>query len=78
MTEITGWTLNIFADGAKGRARLIDKAGFLGFIIETVRRSDQQSGFEVIHSSGGSWGGHSAARDVSNRVLGGTLEVYCT
>ena len=37
-----------FADGAYDRTRLLDKAAFLDFVIEVVRRSDPQPGFTVI------------------------------
>ena len=39
---------HLFANGAYGRTRLMDKAAFLDFVIEIVRRSDRQYGFEVI------------------------------
>jgi putative transposase len=42
------WLKHLFADGAYDRTRLLDKAAFLGFVIEVVRRSDPQSGFTVI------------------------------
>ena len=42
------WLKHLFADGAYDRTRLMDKAAFLDFIIEIVRRSDKQVGFEVI------------------------------
>ena len=39
---------HLFADGTYDRTRLMDKAAFLDFVIEIVRRSDKQIGFEVI------------------------------
>ena len=42
------WLKHLFADGTYDRTRLLDKAAFLDFVIEAVRRSDPQSGFAVI------------------------------
>jgi putative transposase len=42
------WLKHLFADGAYDRTRLLDKAAFLDFVIEIVRRSDPQPGFAVI------------------------------
>jgi len=42
------WLKHLFADGAYDRTRLMDRAAFLDFVIEVVRRSDTQSGFAVI------------------------------
>ena len=42
------WLKHLFADGAYDRAMLMDKAAFLDFIIEVVRRIDGQSGFVVL------------------------------
>ena len=42
------WLKHLFADSAYDRTRLLDKAVFLNFVIEIVRRSDKQVGFEVI------------------------------
>ncbi len=42
------WIKHLFADSAYDRTKLLDKAAFLDFVIEIVRRSDRQSGFEVI------------------------------
>ena len=42
------WLKHLFADGAYDRTRLMDKAAFLDFVIEIVRRSDKQVGFAVI------------------------------
>ncbi len=35
------WLKHLFADGAYDRTRLLDKAVFLNFVIEIVRRSDK-------------------------------------
>ena len=42
------WVKHLFADGAYDRTRLMDKAAFLDFVIEVIRRSDGQKGFEVL------------------------------
>ncbi len=42
------WLKHLFADGAYDRVRLMDKAAFLGFVIEIVRRIEGQQGFEVL------------------------------
>ncbi len=42
------WVRHLFADGAYDRAKLMDKAAFLDFIIEIVRRIDGQQGFHVL------------------------------
>lgn len=42
------WLKHLFAEGAYDRTRLMDKAAFLNFIVEVVRRSDTKTGFEVI------------------------------
>jgi putative transposase len=42
------WLKHLFADGAYDRTKLMDKAAFLDFVIEIVRRSDVQAGFAVI------------------------------
>ena len=38
---------HLFADGAYDRLQLMDKAAFLDFAIEIIRRSDDQKGFQV-------------------------------
>ena len=38
----------LFADGAYDRGKLIDKAAFLAFVIEIVRRIDAEPGFKVL------------------------------
>ena len=42
------WLKHLFADGAYDRKQLMDKAAFLGFVIEVVRRIEGQQGFEVL------------------------------
>jgi len=42
------WLKHLFADGAYDRTKLMDKAAFLDFIVEIVRRSDLQSWFTVL------------------------------
>jgi transposase len=42
------WIKHFFADGAYDRRRLLDKAAFLDFVVEVVRRSDTDPGFRVI------------------------------
>ena len=42
------WIKHLFADGAYDRTQLMDKATFLDFIVEVVRRIDDQPGFEVV------------------------------
>ncbi len=42
------WVKHLFADGAYDRRKLMDKAAYLDFVIEVIRRNDDQSGFEVL------------------------------
>ncbi len=42
------WVKHLFADGAYDRLKLMDKAAYLDFVIEIVRRRDGQKGFEVL------------------------------
>ena len=42
------WIKHLFADGAYDRTRLMDKAAFLDFVVEIVRRIDQDPGFKVL------------------------------
>lgn len=42
------WVKHLFADGAYDRLKLMDKARYLDFVIEVVRRSDNQQGFKVL------------------------------
>ena len=39
---------HLFADGAYDRLKLMDKAAYLDFVVEIIRRSDRQKGFEVL------------------------------
>ena len=39
---------HLFADGAYDRLKLMDKAAYLDFVIEIIRRSDEQKGFQVL------------------------------
>jgi transposase len=39
---------HLFADAAYDRLQLMDKATYLRFVIEIIRRSDGQKGFEVL------------------------------
>ena len=43
-----GWLKHIFADSAYDRGKLMDKAAFLDFVIEIVRKMEGQQGFEVL------------------------------
>lgn len=42
------WLKHLFADGAYDRQQLMDKAAFLDFVIEIVRKMEGQKGFEVL------------------------------
>ncbi|MBS1087273.1 IS5 family transposase [Gluconobacter sphaericus] len=42
------WVKHLFADGAYDRLQLMDKAAFLDFTVEIIRRSDTAKGFEVL------------------------------
>jgi len=42
------WLKHLFADAGYDRTKLMDKAAFLDFVVEIVRRSDTAAGFEVI------------------------------
>jgi transposase len=42
------WIKHFFADGAYDRRRLLDKAVFLDFVIEVIRRTDTDPGSKVI------------------------------
>jgi transposase len=39
---------HFFADGAYDRLKLMDKASYLDFVLEVIRRSDDQKGFKVL------------------------------
>jgi putative transposase len=42
------WLKHLFGDGAYDRTQLMDKAAFLDFTVEVVRRLTQQTGFVVL------------------------------
>jgi len=42
------WLKHLFADGAYDRTQLMDKAAFLDFVVEIVRKMEKQKGFEVL------------------------------
>jgi transposase len=42
------WVKHLFADGDYDCQRMMDKAAFLDFVIEIIRRSDDQKGFQVL------------------------------
>jgi transposase len=42
------WVKHLFADGGYDRLKLMSKAGYLDFIVEIIRRSDDQNGFKVL------------------------------
>jgi len=42
------WLKHLFADGAYDRTQLMDKAAFLEFVIEIVRRIEGEQGFKVL------------------------------
>ena len=42
------WVKHLFADGAYDRLKLMNKAAYLDFVIEIIRRSDDQKGFASI------------------------------
>lgn len=41
------WVKHLFADGAYDRLQLMDKAAYLKFVLEIIRRRDGVKGFEV-------------------------------
>lgn len=41
------WVKHLFADGAYDRLKLMDRPSYLDFVVEVIRRSDQQQGFKV-------------------------------
>ena len=42
------WLKHLFADGAYDRTKLMDKAAWLDFVIEIIKRSDKAKGFEPL------------------------------
>lgn len=41
------WVKHLFADSAYDRLKLMDKAAYLDFVLEIIRRDDQK-GFQVL------------------------------
>lgn len=41
------WVKHLFADAAYDRLKLMDKASYLDFVLEIIRRSESQKGFQV-------------------------------
>ena len=39
---------HLLAEGAKDPLKLMDKAAYLDFVVEVIRRSDTQSGFQTL------------------------------
>jgi transposase len=39
---------DLFADSAYDHLKLMDKAAYLDFIVEIIRRSDDRKGFQVL------------------------------
>ena len=42
------WVRHLFADGAYDRLKLMDKAAYLKFVLEIIRRREGMEGFEVL------------------------------
>ena len=42
------WVKHLFADSAYDRLKLMDKAAYLDFVVEIIRRSEDQKGFQVL------------------------------
>ncbi|OBP77870.1 hypothetical protein BAE39_30800 [Mesorhizobium loti] len=42
------WVKHPFADGAYDRLKLMNKAADLDFVVEIIRRSDDQKGFQIL------------------------------
>src|SRR5690349_21192768 len=42
------WVKHLFADAAYDRPTLMSKADYLDFVVEIIRRSDDQKGFQVL------------------------------
>ncbi|WP_081762632.1 IS5 family transposase [Xanthobacter sp. 126] len=42
------WVKHLFADAAYDRLKLMDKAAYLDFVVEIIRRRDGAKGFEVL------------------------------
>ena len=48
LRERRPWLKHLFADGAYDRGQLMDKAAFLNFMIEVIRRIDKEPGFTIL------------------------------
>jgi transposase len=42
------WVRHLFADAAYDRLKLMDKAAYLDFVVDFIRRSDDHKGFELL------------------------------
>jgi putative transposase len=42
------WLKHLFADRGYNRTQFMDKAAFLDFVVEIVRKMENQKGFEVL------------------------------
>ena len=42
------WVKHLFGDGAYDRLKLMDKAAYLDFVIEIIRRCDAHKGFAAL------------------------------
>jgi len=42
------WVKHLFADAAYDRLELMDKAAYLDFVVDFIRRSDDQKGFALL------------------------------
>ncbi len=42
------WVKHLFADGAYDRLKFMDKAAYLDFVVEIIRRSDDQKGLQIL------------------------------
>jgi hypothetical protein len=42
------WVKHLFAGAAYDRLKLMDNAAYLDFVVEIIRRSDDQKGFQVL------------------------------
>jgi len=42
------WVKHLFADGAYDRLKLMDKAAYLDFVLEIIRRRDGAQSFEIL------------------------------
>jgi hypothetical protein len=54
------WLKHLFPEAGHDRTRLMDKATFLDFVVEIVRRSDPKAGFPGSSRAAGWWGEPSA------------------